>query len=215
MRKLVLALVTALVACLCLIALPACTSEPSPSDVTKSALDAMKAQDADALAQYYSGNTDGIQEQLDALASEADGSENPDAQATAMSSLMQKIYDFDYTIGEETIEGDTATVNVSITTYDLGTAFKTAMGNYISTALGMAFAGASQEEMEAALYEGLQSELDSLTEKDYTADVNLTLTKTDNGWMLDALSDEATDALTGGLESAANEVSESLSSLEM
>lgn len=152
---------------------------------------------------------------MDALASEADGSEDPDAQTAAMSSLMQKIYDFDYAIGEETIEGDTATVNVSITTYDLGTVFKTAMGNYISTALGMAFAGASQEEMEAALYEGLQSELDSLTEKDYTADVNLTLTKTDNGWMLDALSDEATDALTGGLESAANEVSESLSSLEM
>lgn len=215
MRKIVSVLVTALVACLCLATLSACTSEPSPSDVTKNALDAMKAQDADTLTQYYSGDTNGIQEQLNALASETDGSEDPDAQTAALNSLMQKIYDFDYTIGEETIEGDTATVNVSVTTYDLGTTFKTAMGNYISTALGMAFAGASQEEMETALYEGLQSELDSLTEKDYTTDVNLTLTKTDNGWMLDALPDEAADAFTGGLKSAADEVNESLSSFEM
>ena len=79
----------------------------------------------------------------------------------------------------------------------------------------MAFAGASEEEMESALYEELQSEIDSLEEKDYTADIELALTKTDDGWKLDTLSEEAANAFTGGMLNSANELNENLGSLQM
>lgn len=215
MKKFVSILISALAMCLCLAALPACTQEPSPSEVTKSALDAMKAQDIETLAKYYNGDVNDIQLQLDSITDEASESAGSSAQTALADSLMQKIYSYDYVIGEESVDGNTATVEVSLTTYDLGSTFKTAMGNYFSTVFGMAFAGASEEEMESALYEELQSEIDSLEEKDYTADIELALTKTDEGWKLDTLSEEAANAFTGGMLNSANELSENLGSLQM
>lgn len=212
MKKIVPIVVAALAMCLCLAFLPACSSQPSPSEVTKSALDAFKAQDTETLAKYYSGNVEDMTSQIEAAAN-SNGEEASDAQSALESTMMQKMLDFDYTLGEETIEGDTATVGVSLTTYDMGTALGNALTNYISNAFAAAFSGAGQDELEDMFYQELQSELEALTDKSYTADFDVTLTKGESGWMLDAFSDEATNAFSGGMMDAANSVSESLSGM--
>lgn len=211
MKRVVSLIVVALAACLCLAVVPACSSEPSPGEVTKNALDAMKAQDTEALAKYYSGDMGDLQGTIDSFSQEGD--QMTEAQAELMQSFAAKLYDFDYELGEEAIDGETATVGVTLTTYDMGTAFGEAISDYFSTAFAMALSGASQEELENLLYDGMRGKIDALTEKTHTSDIELTLTKTDEGWMLDSFSDEAADALTGGMLSAATDMSNSLNEL--
>lgn len=211
MKRFASILVVALTACLCLAFVPACSSEPSPSEVVKSALDAMKAQDTEALAKYYSGDMGSLEGSIDSLGQES--GDMTEEQSSLMESFANKLYDFDYELGEETIDGDTATVAATLTTYDMGTAFGEAISDYFNTAFAMAFSGASQEDMENLLYDSLRGKIDALTEKTHTADIEFTLTKTDSGWMLDAFSDETADAFTGGMLSTATDMSNSLSGL--
>lgn len=210
MKKTAAVLVVAFAVCLCLVSLPACSSEPSPSEVAKYALEAMKAQDSEALAKYYSGDMSSLEGSISSLNS--GDAQMSESQSALMDSFAQKLFDFDYQLGEETINGDTATVMVSISTYAMGTAFAEALTDYFNSAFAMAFGGASQEELENLLYDSLKSKLDALSEKTHTSNVELTLTKGDGGWMLDPLSDEAADAFTGGLISTSETVSEGLSS---
>lgn len=212
MKKFAPVLAAALVACLCLVLLPACSS-PSPTDVVKTSLDAVKAQDAEALAENYAGDASAFQQELNSSADALNSEGMTDEQKAVAETFMQKMYDFDYTVGEETIDGDKATVKVTITSYDMGTAFEKAMSTYIEKAFAQALGGASQDSLEAMLYDELNKELGALTEKGHTADVDMTLTKVDGKWQLDEFSDDAADAFSGGLLGTINGINEKMSNL--
>ena len=190
-------------ACLAAILLNGCASA-SPSEVVSSTLDAVKGQDTETLATYYAGDSSeisgsGLSDLTGEFVSVDDMTE---AEKTAYDKLVAKMLDFDYTLGDEHVEGDTASVDVSFASYDIGSAFVQSFSSY----LGLAASGASSEDITDGFYRQLSSDLDNLTDKTRTETTTITLTKTDGQWKVDTLSEEAIDAVSGGLYSAVEQL---------
>lgn len=177
----------------------------SPSDVVDTYLGALKAQDADTVAKVYSGNSGS-----DLLSDVADSEEFPDE---ISSDFTDMILSFDYALANEQINGDTATVDVVFKTYDFGSMFKSVIGDYFTKAIGMAFSGASEDEMEQVLVDLFSGKLAEMKEgeHDFEATATISLSKVDGEWKIDEIDDESDffDCLTGGIISAVTDISDS------
>lgn len=177
----------------------------SPSDVVDTYLRALKAQDTDAIAKVYSGDSG-----TDLISDVADSEEFPEE---ISSDFTDMILSFDYTLANEQINGDTATVEVTIDTYDFGSMFKSVIGDYFTKAFAMAFSGASEDEIEQVLIDLFTEKLAEMKEgeHDFEATATLSLSKVDGEWKIDAIDDESDflDYLTGGIVSALADISDS------
>ncbi len=193
--------------CLMAVLLSGCASA-SPSEVVSSTLDAVKGQDTETLAQYYAGDSSEISGGgLSDLTGEFVSVDSmTEAEKTAYDKLVTKMLDFDYTLGDEHVEGDTASVDVSFASYDIGSAFVQSFSSYLGGAVAMAASGASSDEITDGFYRQLSSDLDNLSDKTRTETTTITLTKTDGQWKVDTLSEEAIDAVSGGLYSAVEQL---------
>lgn len=210
--KKIIALILSLTLCF---SLTGCGS-PSPTKITTTFLDAVKAQDAASVEKVYLGDSDDVNtsdEIVDEDTSEESETEIEQKLGTAME---EKLFAFDYEVSNEVIDGDKATVDVTITTYDMGMATTSALGEYMSQAIGLAFAGASEEQMENLSMKLFLDKISALTEKDYTKTVKVHLEKVDDEWRLSKFSDDEpiVDALSGGMQSAVNNFSEAFDETE-
>lgn len=113
----------------------------------------------------------------------------------ATSALVEKILNFDYEFIEEKIDGNTATVETTITTYPFGEIFK----NVVADVFVEALSGKEMTNDEAAklMDQSLLDRLDE-AEKSYKSTVTFKLTKEDDNWIVQE-SNDMTNALTGGL----------------
>lgn len=109
--------------------------------------------------------------------------------------FVDKMLDFDYKLGEETVDGDTATVETTITTYPFGEIFTDVLTEYVTEA--MADTDMSEEESTKLLGDLMTKALDS-AEKSYETVVSIELVKVDDKWEVQE-SDEMANALTGGI----------------
>ena len=179
---------------------------PTPTETTDSFLQALKSQDAEAIAGVYDG-TD-----VDLLEAASDSAEDnePDVdsettdtglEAVYEEQMLPKMLDYDYELSNEQIDGDKATVDVKITTYRIGDAFTAFFSDYISQAFMLAFSDASEEDLDALATTILSGKLADLSEKTYEKTATLSLSMKDDKWVVDNIedSDEFLDAITGGL----------------
>ena len=177
----------------------ACSFQKSPTEVATSFIEALKAQDEETLEKVYSGDwsKDGG---LTATLNSADlvGMSKETAEK-----FIAKVLEFDYTYGEETINDDKATVDVTITTYNFTSMFSNVLTDLYSKAIELAFSGLTEEELEKQVNDladkALSDGLDKLTDKTVSNTVKLELTKDGHSWKVDPVTDEFTDALLGGL----------------
>lgn len=211
-QLLVITLVMAMLA-----ALSACGPKiPTPTETAGTFLTAVKAQDDETLATVYAGG------ELDLLeeAAEADESETADEDSglTAVyeEQMVPKMLDFDYEISNEQIDGDKATVDVKVTTYNIGDAFTAFFSDYLSQALILAFSDASEEELDSMATTILSGKLADLTEKKFEKTATLSLSMNDDKWVVDEIKsgDDIVDGLTGGLVSAFANMNDALSAWE-
>ena len=177
-----------------------CSSTPTPTQTADTFLQAIKAQDGEALAGVYANK------ELDLLDAAAESEEDEEAEDTGLTQVYEeqmvpKMLDFDYELSNEQIDGDKATVDVTVTTYSIGDAFTAFFSDYISQAFMLAFSDTSEEEMDALATTLLSGKLANLTEKNYEKTATLSLTKVDDKWVVDELAtgSDIVDALTGGL----------------
>ena len=195
-------------------ALAGCSGGPTPTEVTKGALDALKAQDAETLQSYYAGDSDELESDLISGGFIGGGSEDASNETEEQKATREKILavlsDFDYELGDENIDGDKATVEVTITSHDMATVFTAAIEDYFAQAFGMALNGASQEEMSDLFTQIFVTKLDPEAEKTHVATTTFNLTKVDGTWKLDKLSDDNVDALFGGILTTINSMNEAL-----
>lgn len=211
MKKIAM-LVLAMAASMCVLA--GCSS-PGPSDVAGKYFDAIKSGDTEAAQSYYAGTyktvTDVISDEAASASSSVD-SETLDSVLDA--TLSQKLQDFDYEISNEQIDGDNATVDVKITTYNLGDAFSNFISDYLQQGISMYLSGSSEDEISQLAVTTLQQQLEGM-EKSYSSTVTVPLEKVDGDWKVSEYdqNSELFDALTGGFVSSINELSNSLSSL--
>ena len=160
--------------------LAAC-GEPSPSDALKADLENAKASPDEILGDMDDG--------FGAEATEA---------------LIDKVLEFDYELGEEKIDGDVATVELTITTYPFGDMFNSIILDFISEAF--ANPSMTDEEMNAALDQLLMDALDS-ADKTYSETVDVELAMVDGAWVVQE-GDAWANALTGGMLDFANDAND-------
>lgn len=190
MMKKIMAVMTALAL---VFALTACGgSDDSPSGTVKAFLEGVKAQDTAAVTAAYAGDdyepftTEGMEE----------------SEAEMMAPLVEKILDFDYDLGKEEINGEKATVEVTIKTYPIGDTLKAWMTDYISKAMEVYEEGkTSEEELEKLAADMLKEKIEAMTEKTNENTATLSLTQKDGKWLVDPVDDneEFTNAMGGGV----------------
>lgn len=147
---------------------------------------AVKAQDEDAIAKIC-----GVPVEFPALL-QGDGYED------CSKALDEKIFDFDYTIVKEEVNGNEASVDVKITTYP----FEDIMMKWtedITLDPGV-FDGMSEEEKTAKEAEMFMNRLNEAGEKTYSKKVTLELVKIDGTWIIEdkAVVDSLLSAIYGG-----------------
>ena len=173
-----------------------CAGEPAtPSQVVDSALKTIVAHDYANLQQYYAGDASKLMQ--DAEQAESSPSYNlgetakklTDEQKQRVLTACNKLAEFDYSLGAESIDGDTATVNVTFTNYDAGKAVQKLLQSYFTTMLSRAFSGSSASADASAEADQLVSAIENATsdlgEKNVTKDAVIKLQKDQNGeWKL-------------------------------
>lgn len=217
LRHLVLAAGIAVLCALC-IGLAGCGG-PSPTDVTKQAIEAVKAQDTDALAKVYAGDAANISTDMFASTPEneelADSSDLTDDQQQVVKDFYSKLLDFDYTVSDEQIDGDSATVKVTVNTYNFGSVFSKAVQDTLSTAFMYAFStdqDAAQKATTQAMVDSLDTQMKSLTDKDKSATATVSLEKQDGNWVVQPFDGDFYNALTGGAYDLSNNMQKSFGS---
>lgn len=192
------------------------SDEMTPSETVSAFLDAFKNEDEATLKQVYAGEAN------DFLSAYEDGALDKDIPKELLDSLMAKWYDFDYKVNGETIaeDGKTATVDVTITTYDMTAVFNNFYTEFMNRAMEQYSDNSndvSKEEYTKMAYEVLQEEIDKATEKNYEGDATLSLTKTDGKWVVDKIDEnnkEFLNVITGGLMDVLNDIVNTLDSEE-
>lgn len=192
---------------LLILSFSACSSNAlSPTEVSNEFMEAIKNKDNDSLKSLYAGKdldiTDGI---------EVDAGESAEVKSL-YEEMYAKLFEFDYKVSNEKINDQKATVDVEITTYQLGQAFKDFVSDYMREALSLGLSGASDDAIEKKGVEILSNNLGSM-KKDYSQTVTLGLTLQDDAWVVDELKEDSDfyDALTGGAVKAGKDMNSAFS----
>lgn len=117
---------------------------------------------------------------------------------------------FEYKVIDSTVDGDTAIVNVELTTYPVGELLQNYMVQLFSNVFEWTFVGLSEEEMterSTTLFLELSNEL----EKTYISTVPVYLVKKEGKWLMVGSDKnfELINALTGGVLEFAKKLAES------
>lgn len=184
--------------------------EPTPTETADTFLTAVKAGDTETIKTVYEGG------ELNLLATWDDGESDDDElvdDSFFEETLLPKIRDFDYELSNEKVDGDKATVDVKITTYDIGTAVSSFMSEYFAQALTLAFSDASDEKIEEIGETIFKTKMDELTEKTYSETVTLDLVNTDDGWKVCTIDDDSDflNAICGNMIKTMNQLEETYS----
>lgn len=196
-----LSLLLVLVLCFTLFS---CVKQPTPTDVANSYLSAIKSNDTEQLTKLYAGD-------ISTISFQAACDDMSDSFSKELAkNLTTKFTSFEYKISNEIIKDDKATVDVTIKTYNLGDAFKSAISEYITEGISLAISGTSEEEINKLLEDKLSKKINEAT-FDYESTVPLSLTKTEDGWIIDEYSNDSEflNALTGGIIDTSNDMAKS------
>lgn len=177
----------------------------TPDIVASNFLQALQQQNYASAKTYYAENLDNManfRNQIEEIS------------PSVANKLFSKMSDFSYTINEVTINPDDSTkanVAATITAYDLGKAFESTVLDYIKTDLEMTFDGATSDDVIKQAEEVIVKDIES-SEKTFVSDVTITLTKENDTWKIDKISDNPTllNALSGNIIDTINQLSASL-----
>ena len=81
------------------------------------------------------------------------------------------------------------------------------MSDYISQAFTLAFSGIAEDELQQKMLEVFSTALENNKENLIEREVDVALTKGENGWVI-TMSNELADAITGGLLTVADSFSD-------
>ena len=172
--------------------------EPSPKESVSTFLDALKSGDSETVNSVYADKDISI---LDVIF-DSDNEGGYLASDSFEQRLTDSVLGFDYVIEDEAVNGDKATVKVTIKTYPMGEALTNAYNDMMSRIWELAFL--EESELDAKLAGILNARWDEMTEKSYESEVEISLSKADGKWVVDSLdgNDDFINAITGNLINA-------------
>ncbi len=191
----------------------------TPEEVVAAGLDCIINYDEDSIAEYFMSEDGDVElgsilnsgsdaEELEG-AEDAEGAEVEEVEEEttelADEEMAKLIFShMTYKITGSEINGNNATVTVDITNKDAAPAF----GNAFIAVLAAAFSGASEEESNAAFNSAFAETFESDENGTVTNTVVINLKMVDGKWMADPDNDAFLDAISGGLLSAVEELSD-------
>ena len=187
-------------------------AEGSPSAAADAFLQGIQTGDEEAINAVYAPGDFALNENLQ-TAEELLG--NYEGGDKLLEDLQTKLREFEYTLGEEEVDGDRAIVKVKITTYDFSGAVNDFLTDFVIESSTLKLKGSTDEIGNAAV-SLFQEQLDKLTEKEFERETELALTNTDGVWKVDELDQDSEflNALTGGFVQAITDLAESYSSTQ-
>lgn len=158
-------------------------------------LKALKARDMDALQLYYEGDVKDLspEEQI----------EDPLVRSI-VDEMIAKMLDFDYTLDNEKVDGNNATVDMVFMTYDFEAIIKDLIDKALSNAANLNFWSMDPDTIANNLKQFVSENYSDIlknAKKDKTMTVTVKLVKKGGKWMVKDLnkSDDFMYALSGGL----------------
>ena len=182
-------------------------AEPEePEDTPTMALDTMlkSIQDLDfeTAQQYYSGDMGSLEGMSENASSET---------AEVVDKMLRDALNFEYALDNEVIssDGQTATVDIVFTTYNMGEIFEKIIEELTARATVLQEGGMTADQFQTEMNNiviGIYNDILKTAEKNLEISLTVNLTKVDGQWKVDDLKDstEFLDALTGGLISYNN-----------
>ena len=167
----------------------------SPIQTVDAFLQALKAKDTETLQEYYEGEIG----DLDLMKGEDDP-----ALSGLIDIMTDKLLDFDYTLSNEQIDKDKATVDVTIKTIDFGAIMKDLIQDILQDAFALGLASYDQEELEEKINEIMTEKFSQAVDKadkTSTITVPVKLVKKKGKWLIKDITDASDfmNALSGGL----------------
>jgi hypothetical protein len=182
-------------------------AEPEePEDTPTMALDTMLKSiqnlDFETAQQYYSGDMGSLEGMSENASSET---------AEVVDKMLRDALNFEYTLDNEVIssDGQTATVDIVFTTYNMGEIFEKIIEELTARATVLQEGGMTADQFQTEINNiviGIYNDILKTAEKNLEISLTVNLTKVDGQWKVDDLKDstEFLDALTGGLISYNN-----------
>ena len=137
--------------------------------------------------------------------------EDENANSDGIAAVEEMLGDYQTELSNEVIDGDSATVDVTVKTYDMGNLISEYITDSISKALELSLED-ENADYQSAIAEILQEKIDNCKAngKTYTQTITITLHKEDGAWTVDE-SDTLDDALSGGINAAMEEINSTIS----
>ena len=212
MKRVKAVVLSVLVAALACLVLAGCGSQ-TPSQVVDNELKAVqegKFADATAAIGLESSSEETLEDVIVSELEKQLETTLTDEQKKVVSKAAKVFSDFEYTLGEEVIDGDSATVSVHFVTHDLSKAVNKVYDDMLAAGTEAALSGKSEEQVQKAIVEALvasfDKQLDAVGEKSTERDAAVTLKKSGSSWVIEDLSQEGLDALFSGLLGALESV---------
>lgn len=181
----------------------------NPGETVVNFLNALQQQNYASAKAYYSENLDNLpnfKNKIEAIS------------PAVANELFNKLADFSYTIKKVEIDPNDknkANVTVSLQCYDLGSAFQNIILDYLKTDLEMTFDGAKDEEIIQKAEETILADI-SKSEKTFRQAIIIALTKEDDVWKLDKISEnrELLNALSGNIINTIEEINNDINTIK-
>lgn len=171
---------------LILLTLTACSSGPSPSDISKQFLKYLNEADYEKVAILVDkSDTSEIKDRIP----------GDDKSAEKIGKLM--LSKFSYVIGESKIDGDKATVNVKVTSLDMLRIVSKTISEIMPLAFASAFSNDGSQDMDSLMEQYMLNSMSDPNAPIISTNTVINLVKTDKGWKVSQDNDELFNAITG------------------
>ncbi len=166
----------------------------TPEETVDNFLQAIQSQGYTVAKKFYSSNLDnmaGLRNQFEGIS------------PAIADRLFRKIAGFAYTIDNVVYSkssADNAKVNVTITSYDLGTAFEKMLIEYMKANFQMTFDGATDDDITQKAEDLILSDIEK-TSKSFTSSVTIPVSRVGNQWQIDKIGQnkKLLNALSGNI----------------
>jgi uncharacterized lipoprotein YehR (DUF1307 family) len=156
-----------------------------PDTVVSDYCNALKSFDFDTAATYMADGAEDFENPFD------DEELKDDVLSEQIiSHLKENAAKITYKISETKVDGDKATVNVTFSYADVSPIIEAAFSKFITEALGLAFSGADESEIENMFSTIFAEKIESVTPGTATADVVFNCVKADGNWKISDFSEE-------------------------
>ena len=184
-----------------LIGLCACgAASAGPDSVVREFSEAMKKMDFEGMSKAVKGN------------------EYDPSVLDSSDEITKQLFDYmktenakiTYTLDKTEVNGDKGTVDVTYKYSDAAPIVQATMGDYFTKALGLAFGGASEEEMGKLFLTLFTEKAKTVSAAQGESKVTYSCIKTDGSWKIEKIPDEVTNILTCNIANSMSSWGDSL-----